>query len=103
MVEKKKGGDLLAKITHLLQVNFDFIHVLWVLYLYLVFFKKIGNIISPSSALFASKGLGCGVGGMLGGMLGGSSMRCVSQGDGGLVILIAGVDSLIRDEDIFAR
>ena len=68
-----------------------------------MFFKKIGNIISPSSALFASKGLGCGVGGMLGGVLGGSGMRHVSQGDGGLVILIAGVDSLVRDEDIFTR
>ena len=58
-----------------------------------------GDIISPFSALFASKGLGCGVGGMLGG----SSMRRVSRGDGSLVILIAGVDSLVRDEDIFAR
>ena len=65
--------------------------------------KKIGNIISPSSALFASKGLGCGVGGMLGGMLGGSGMRRMSQGDGRLVILIAGIDSLIQDGDIFAR
>ena len=68
-----------------------------------MFCKKIGNIISPFSALFASKGLGCGVGGMLGGVFGGFGMRCMSRGDGSFVILIAGINSLIQDGDIFTR
>ena len=69
----------------------------------LCFVKKLDDIISPFSALFVSKGLGCGVGGMLEGVLGGFGIRCVSWGDGGLVILITGIDNFVWDGDIFAR